>query len=103
SCPGSGAGAGHALAPVPGSANRPPPAGAADPHAQARDLLSGRDVSVPAAFTPTRLQHLTQAQDTRLVQAAKAAQDGQVIQFLTFLDAAAPGYMTDAGWSSTAA
>jgi len=80
-----------------------PPAGAADPHAQARDLLSGRDVSVPAAFTPTRLQHLTQAQDTRLVQAAKAAQDGQVIQFLTFLDAAAPGYMTDAGWSSTAA
>jgi uncharacterized protein YidB (DUF937 family) len=117
-----------------------PSASTADPHAQARDLLSGRDISVPAAFTPTQLQHLTQAEDPRLVQAAKASQDGQVIQFLagapelltryrnassaatalinaaidarrlgvgielplTFLGAAAPGYLTDAEWDDLA-
>ena len=31
-----------------------PPAGEADPHAQARELLSGWDISVPSAFTQRR-------------------------------------------------
>ena len=112
------------------------PAGGDDPHTQARELLSGHDITVPAAFTPAQLQRLDQAGDVRLVQAAAGAQDGQVIQFLAgtaellaryrnappaaralihtamdarrlgtgiglpraFLEAAAPGYLTDAEW-----
>jgi hypothetical protein len=58
------------------------PVGGADPHAQARDLLAGHDITVPAAFTAAQLQRLREARDTRLVQAATQAQDGQVIQFL---------------------
>jgi hypothetical protein len=58
------------------------PAGGADPHAQARELLDGHDITVPAAFTVPQLQRLSQAGDARLVQAAVGAQDGQVIQFL---------------------
>ena len=58
------------------------PAGGADPHAQARELLAGRDITVPAAFTADQLQRLGEAGDARLAQAAAAAQDGQVIQFL---------------------
>ena len=58
------------------------PAGGADPHAQARELLAGRDIKVPAAFTAARMERLSQAGDVRLAQAAAAAQDGQVIQFL---------------------
>ena len=54
----------------------------ADPHAQARELLAGHDITVPAAFTAAQLQRLSQAGDARLAQAAAAAQDGQVIQFL---------------------
>ena len=114
------------------------PAGGADPHAQARELLAGHDITVPAAFTPAQLQQLSQAGDARLAQAAAAAQDGQVIQFLAgapellaryrnappaaaalinaamdarrlgmgiglpqaFLEAAAPGYLTDAEWDA---
>ena len=60
---------------------RPEP-GAADPHAQARELLAGRDISVPAAFTAAQLHDLTEAADPRLAQAAAASQDGQVTQFL---------------------
>ena len=112
------------------------PEGGADPHGQARELLVGRDITVPAAFTPVQLQWLSQAGDARLAQAAAGAQDGQVIQFLagvpellaryrnappaaaalihaamdarrlgmrpalprSFLEGAAPGYMTDFDW-----
>ena len=58
------------------------PAAADDPHAQARELLSGRDITVPAAFTAASLRQLADAADPRLAQAAKAAEDGQIIQFL---------------------
>ena len=115
------------------------PLGGADPHAQARELLAGRDITVPAAFTPAQLQLLRNAGDVRLAQAA-GAQDGQVIQFLAgvpellaryrnappdaaalihaamdarrmgtraalprdFLEAAAPGYLTDSDWDQLA-
>ena len=60
---------------------RPQP-GDEDPHAQARELLAGRDVSVPAAFTVPQMQQLAGAADPRLAQAAQAAEDGQVVQFL---------------------
>jgi hypothetical protein len=58
------------------------PAGDTDQHAQARELLAGHDITVPAAFTPAQLRELSQAGDVRLALAAAAAQDGQVIQFL---------------------
>jgi len=57
------------------------PARSGDPRAEARELLAGHDITVPAAFTAAQLQRLSQAGDARLVRAA-AAQDGQVIQFL---------------------
>ena len=57
-------------------------AGGADAHAQARELLAGHDIPVTASFTQAQLQRLAQAGDARLAQAAAAAQDGQVIQFL---------------------
>jgi len=59
-----------------------PPAGHADPHAQARELLSDRDISVPSAFTPDQVQQLTQSGDPRLALAAASAADRQVVQFL---------------------
>jgi transcriptional regulator with XRE-family HTH domain len=112
-----------------------PPAGN-DPHAQARELLAGRDITVPAAFTAASLRQLADAADPRLAQAARTAEGGQVIQFLAgapellaryrnappaaaalivaamdarrlgvgvalpmaFLEAAAPGYLTDTDW-----
>ena len=58
------------------------PEGGADPHAQARELLAGHDITVPPAFTAAQLQRLGEAEDARLAQAAAEAQDGQVIQFL---------------------
>jgi hypothetical protein len=108
----------------------------ADPHAQARELLAGRDIAVPAAFTGEQLRDLEGAGDPRLAQAAAGSRDGQVIQFLAgapellaryhnapaaaralidtamdarrlgmgpdlpraFLEAAAPGYLTDTDW-----
>ena len=36
------------------------PAEGADPHAQARELLAGQDITVPAAFTPVQLDQLRQ-------------------------------------------
>ena len=113
---------------------RPP--GGADPHAQARELLDGYDIPVPAKFTGEQLQQLEAAGDPRLAQAATGSRDGQVIQYLAgapellaryrnappaaralidaamdarrlgmgaglpqaFLEAAAPGYLTDAEW-----
>ena len=59
---------------------RPP--GGADPHAQARELLAGHDITVPAVFTPGQLDLLARAGDVRLTLAAAGARDGQVIQFL---------------------
>ena len=114
------------------------PAGRNDPHDQARELLVGHDITVPATFSAGQLRELRQSEDPRLAQAAKAAQDGQVIQFLAgapvllaqyrnappaatalisaamdarrlgmgialpqaFLQAAAPGYLTDAEWDA---
>jgi uncharacterized protein YidB (DUF937 family) len=108
----------------------------ADLHAQARELLARRDISVPAAFTADQLRQLPAAGDPRLAWAAEAAENGQVIQFLAgapelmaryhnappaaaalinaaidarrlgmgimlplaFLEAAAPGYLTDTEW-----
>ena len=119
-----------------------PPEGGADPHAQARELLAGHDITVPAAFTTAQLHKLGQAGDARLALAAAAAQDGQVTQFLAgapellaryrnaapavtalihaamdacrlgmgmgmgiglplaFLEAAAPGYLSDSEWDA---
>ena len=112
------------------------PAGGADPHAQARELLAGHDITVPAAFTPVQMGQAARAADARMVLAARSARDGEVIQFLAgapellaryrnapttaaalicaamdarrlgmgaglpqaFLEAAAPGYLTDAEW-----
>jgi hypothetical protein len=111
------------------------PAAGEDRHAQARELLSGRDIGVPAAFTPEQVRQLAGSGDPRLALAAAAA-DGQVVQFLAgapellaryeyappaaralisaaidarrlgmglalpvaFLEAAAPGYLTDTDW-----
>ena len=112
------------------------PASGEDRHAQARELLAGHDITVPAAFTPAQMSHLAQAGDARMALAARAAPDGAVIQFLAgapellaryrnappaaaaliraamdarrlgmgaglpqaFLEAAAPGYLTDDQW-----
>ena len=54
----------------------------ADPHAQARELLAGHDITVPAAFTPAQVAGLARAGDVRLALAGKSAADGQVVQFL---------------------
>jgi hypothetical protein len=110
----------------------------ADPYAQARELLAGHDIPVPAAFTPAQLDQLGKAGDARLALAAAAARDGHVIQFLAgapellaryrnappvaaalisaamdarrlgmgaglpraFLEAAVPGYLTEAEWDA---
>jgi hypothetical protein len=53
-----------------------------DLHAQARELLAGHDIAVPAAFTPAQLRQLAQLGDRRPTAAATAAADGRVIQFL---------------------
>ena len=112
-----------------------PANGRTDAHAQARELLSGRDISVPAAFTEDQARQLTRFADPRLAMAAQA-RDGQVAQFLAgapellaryhnappeaaalittamdarrlgmrvalplaFLQAAAPGYLTEDQW-----
>ena len=114
------------------------PAGGADLHGQARELLAGHDVTVPAAFTPAQAAGLAGSGDVRLVLAARLAADGQVVQFLAgapellaryrnappgaaalisaamdarrlgagaglphaFLEAAAPGYLTDEQWDA---
>ena len=114
------------------------PAGGEDRHAQARELLAGHDITVPAAFTPAQMGQLARAADARMVLAARSAPDGEVIQFLAgapellaryrnappaaaalidaamdarrlgmgaglpqaFLEAAAPGYLTDDQWDA---
>jgi hypothetical protein len=59
-----------------------PPAGESDRHAQARELLAGRDITVPAAFTAAQVADLARSADPRLAEAAAAASNGQVVQFL---------------------
>jgi hypothetical protein len=58
------------------------PASGDDRHAQARELLAGHDITVPAKFTPAQLSKLTQTADVRLVLAARSVPTGEVIQFL---------------------
>jgi hypothetical protein len=58
-----------------------PPAGS-DPHGQARELLAGRDITVPPAFTVAQLRQASAARDPRLDLAAEVAADGRVTQFL---------------------
>ena len=115
---------------------RPP--GGSDPHAQARELLTGHDITLPAAFTSAQIGRLAGSGDARLVLAARSAPDGEVVQFLAgapellaryrnappaaralieaamdarrlgmgaglpraFLEAAAPGYLTDDQWDA---
>ena len=114
------------------------PAAGDDRHAQARELLAGHDITVPAKFTPAQKSQLARAADVRVALAARSARDGQVIQFLAgapellaryrnappaaaalihaamdarrlgmgadlpqaFLEAAAPGYLTDDQWDA---
>src|SRR4029077_8918019 len=116
-----------------------PPEGAPDPHEQARELLAGHDITVPAAFTPAQMGQLARAADARMVLAARSAAGGggsqvpaRARELLTryrnaplpaaralmeaamdarrlgvgaglpqaFLEAAAPGYLTDAEWDA---
>jgi hypothetical protein len=61
-----------------------PGAGQPDPHTQARDLTSGRAISVPDAFRGQALDALQTAAtgDPRLAEAAAHAADGQITQYL---------------------
>ena len=52
-----------------------------DPHAQARELLAGRDITVPAAFTAAQLRQLAEA-GIRGWPGRGRQPDGQVIQYL---------------------
>ena len=49
------------------------PADGEDRHAQARELLAGHDITVPAAFTPAQMGQLAQAADARMALAARSA------------------------------
>ena len=49
---------------------------------QARELLDGHNIPVPAAFTEEHLRTLVAAGDPRLAQAVAGSRDGQVIQYL---------------------
>jgi transcriptional regulator with XRE-family HTH domain len=59
-----------------------PLAGADDPHAQARELLAARDITVPAAFTAVQVKRLSGSGDPRLNMAAAVAEDRRIVQFL---------------------
>jgi hypothetical protein len=63
----------------------PPGSGAwDDPHAQARALLAGTDISVPDAFTGSALQavQIAAKADPRLADAVAHAHDGRITQSL---------------------
>ena len=53
------------------------PAGGADPHAQARELLAGHDITVPAAFTPAQMGQLAGVGDVRMALAARWRRTGR--------------------------
>ena len=131
---GPGAGAGHALARVLGRPYRPPRGGPGRLACPGPGAAGGPGHhACPPRSLPAQLRQLLLAGDPRLAQAAEAAEDGQVIQFLAgapelmaryrnappaaaalinaaidarrlgmgvalplaFLEAAAPGYLTD--------
>jgi hypothetical protein len=54
----------------------------ASPATSAGQLLAGHDIPVAPRFTSEQLRGLENAADPRLVQAAAASRDGQVIQYL---------------------
>ena len=60
----------------------PPRRGEPDPHAQARELLTGHHILVPPVFTKQELRTLAESSDPRLRQAAEFAPDGKVTQFI---------------------
>ena len=53
------------------------PAAGDDPHEQARELLAGHDITVPAAFTPAQMDQLARVADVRMALAARSARDGR--------------------------
>ncbi|MFF0087372.1 hypothetical protein ACFYR1_48185 [Streptomyces canus] len=61
-----------------------PTPGGFDPHAQARALLSGHEVTVPAAFDEAALHDLAAAArtDSRLAYARERAEEGHITQYL---------------------
>jgi hypothetical protein len=59
-----------------------PAARTPDPHEQARELLAGPSIPVPAALTAAEQEMAATARDLRLSLAAAEARDGRVIQFL---------------------
>jgi hypothetical protein len=59
-----------------------PPAGEPDQHSQARELLAGYGINVPASLTEAELREAAASGDPRLVWGAAAADSGRVIQFL---------------------
>ncbi|MFJ3722718.1 hypothetical protein ACIPYQ_09100 [Streptomyces sp. NPDC090045] len=63
---------------------RPGPGAAKDPHASARELLTGHDLPVPPAFTGADLQALAVVarDDPRLAYAAEHTEEGQITQYL---------------------
>lgn len=61
---------------------RAPAGGAEDPHAQARDLLTGASVAVPDTFASGDLKAATGTGDQRLADAIRHARDGQITQYL---------------------
>ncbi|MFJ4689420.1 hypothetical protein [Streptomyces sp. NPDC088789] len=74
-----------------------PEAGASeDPHAQARALLTGRDLPVPPAFSNTDLRALADraGEDPRLAYAAAHAENGAITQYLAGAPALLERYRT---------
>ncbi|QNQ32667.1 MULTISPECIES: lipopolysaccharide assembly protein LapB [Streptomyces] len=59
-----------------------PPVGEPDPFNQARVLLSGREIRLPNAFTPSVIDELKNSEDPRLAEAAALAKDGMLTQYL---------------------
>ncbi|ONH55480.1 hypothetical protein CcI49_28580 [Frankia sp. CcI49] len=62
----------------------PPRPGQADPHAQARNFLAGKHLTVPTRFTAQEIAALqaTAGSDPRLADAQVHAADGQITQYL---------------------
>ncbi|HEX5406291.1 MAG TPA: hypothetical protein VFX16_28785 [Pseudonocardiaceae bacterium] len=61
---------------------RAPSGDTEDPHAQARDLLTGMSITVPQAFTGGDLRAAADKGDQRIADAVEHAQDGQITQYL---------------------
>ncbi|WP_329145247.1 hypothetical protein OIU91_10950 [Streptomyces sp. NBC_01456] len=74
----------------------PPQSGETDEHHQARILLTGHDISVPAAFEGCDMDALRWAAegDPRLAYAADHAEEGQIAQYLAGAPALLERYRT---------